>query len=65
VDAPRQAVERADNLVGETIERLEQSFASERGSLEKQWERGENVSTEELRQALQKYRSFFYRLLSL
>jgi hypothetical protein len=33
--------------------------------LEKQWDRGDNVSTEDLRVALQRYRSFFDRLLNL
>ena len=65
VDEPRKAVEEADALVAQMIKRLTEVFADERGSLEKQWDRGEQVSTEDLRQALQKYRSFFERLLAL
>jgi len=65
VDEPRGAVQRADELVAQAIQRLAQSFADERGRLEDQWGRGDNVNTEELRQALRKYRSFFHRLLSV
>lgn len=65
VDEPRRAVERADGLVAEAIKRLAESFANERAKLEKQWDRGGDVSTEDLRQALQRYRSFFSRLLSV
>lgn len=65
VDEPRHAVEEADHLVAEVIQKLAQTFARERGNLENQWNQGENVSTEDLRLALQRYRSFFDRLLSL
>jgi hypothetical protein len=65
VDEPRRAVERADELVAEVIKRLADSFAQERSRLEGQWGRGDNVSTEELRVALQHYRAFFDRLLSV
>jgi hypothetical protein len=65
VDEPRRAVERADELVAEVIKRLADSFAQERSGLEGQWGRGDNVSTEELRVALQRYRAFFDRLLSI
>jgi hypothetical protein len=64
VDEPRRAVEQADHLVAETMKRLAESFSKERSSLEAQWDRGEQVSTEDLRQALQRYRSFFNRLLA-
>jgi hypothetical protein len=63
VDDPRKAVEQADNLVAETMKRLAEIFSDERKNLETQWSRGENVSTEDLRQSLQRYRSFFNRLL--
>ena len=63
VDEPRKAVEQADALVSETIKRLADVFAEERTGLEKHWGRGENVSTEDLRIALKRYRSFFERLL--
>jgi hypothetical protein len=65
VDEPRAAVKEADELVAMAIKRLAESFAVERENLEKQWDRGDNVSTEDLRLALQKYRSFFQRLLSI
>jgi len=63
VDAPDGAVERADALVAELMQRLAQSFAQEREALESQL-RGEQASTEDLRVGLQRYRSFFERLLS-
>ena len=64
VDEPRQAVERADHLVAEVIKRVAEVFADERGKLEGQWSTGNQVDTEQLRLALQRYRSFFERLLS-
>lgn len=64
VDEPRRAVEDADNLVAQTMKRLAEMFAQERSRLEGQWDRGDKVSTEDLRVALQRYRSFFDRLLS-
>jgi hypothetical protein len=65
VDEPRKAVEDADSLVAATMKRLAEVFAEERQKLEHQWDRGDNVSTEDLRQALRRYRSFFSRLLSI
>lgn len=65
VDEPRRAVERADSLVAEVMKRLAESFANERAGLERQWDRGDNVTTEDLRVALQRYRSFFDRLLAV
>jgi hypothetical protein len=65
VDEPRRTVEDADKLVAAVMQRLAESFATERSGLEKQWDRGDNVSTEDLRVALQRYRSFFDRLLKL
>lgn len=65
VDDPRASVEKADQLVASTMKRLAEVFADERSRLEKEWAKGDNVSTEDLRQALKKYRSFFDRLLSL
>jgi predicted lipid-binding transport protein (Tim44 family) len=64
VDEPRQTVEQADELVAEVMKRLAEGFAAERERLEGQWGRGEDVSTEDLRIALQRYRGFFQRLLS-
>ena len=65
VDEPRRSVEQADNLVAETMKRLAEVFANERERLEKEWDRGGDVSTEDLRQALRRYRSFFGRLLAI
>ena len=65
VDEPRHAVEQADGLVASAMKRLAEVFAEERSKLEKQWDRGDNVSTEDLRVTLQRYRSFFHRLLSV
>ena len=65
VDEPRKAVEDADGLVAVAIKSLAESFANERDRLEAQWDRGDDVSTEDLRVALRRYRSFFERLLSL
>ncbi|HXD08478.1 MAG TPA: hypothetical protein VN653_00345 [Anaerolineales bacterium] len=63
VDEPRAAVQQADTLVSDVIDKIVRMFADERASLEGQWKQGDNVSTEDLRQALQHYRSFFNRLV--
>ena len=65
VDEPRRTVEDADKLVAAVMQRLAKVFTDERSSLEKQWDRGDSVSTEDLRVTLQRYRSFFDRLLKL
>jgi hypothetical protein len=65
VDEPRRAVEEADSLVAEAMKRLAENFATQRNALEQQWDHGDQVSTEDLRQALRSYRSFFQRLLSM
>src|SRR5437868_5540195 len=65
VDEPRRSVEQADALVAEVIKRLANGFAEERSKLEGQWGRGDDVSTEDLRVALRRYRSFFDRLLNV
>jgi hypothetical protein len=69
VDEPRPAVEKADQLVAELMQRLAQSFSEQRKNLEHQWEASEKtsdkISTEDLRVALTRYRSFFERLLSV
>ena len=63
VDEPRAAVQQADALVSEVIEQITQLFTNEHNSLEGQWNQGTDVSTEDLRKALQSYRSFFNRLV--
>jgi len=65
VDEPRRAVEHADSLVTDVMKRLADGFAGERTSLERQWDRGDNVTTEDLRVVLRRYRSFFDRLLTM
>ena len=65
VDEPRQAVRQADSLVAGAMKRLAEMFAAERAKLEGQWDRGDDVSTEDLRLALRRYRSFFGRFLSV
>jgi hypothetical protein len=65
VDEPHRAVEEADTLVAGTMKRLAEVFADERVTLEGQWARDESVSTEDLRLALRRYRSFFGRLLAV
>ena len=64
VDEPRESVAQADALVADLMQRLAASFSEERVRLESQWDRGDEVSTEDLRVALTRYRSFFDRLLS-
>jgi hypothetical protein len=65
VDEPREAVRQADELVANAIKRLADSFAEARAGLERQWDRGGDVSTEDLRVGLRRYRTFFQRLLSV
>jgi hypothetical protein len=63
VDDPRRAVEDANNLVDEVTSRIVETFTRARAKLEDQWSRGDDVTTEELRVVLQRYRSFFDSLL--
>lgn len=65
VDEPSRAVKEADGLVADVMRRLAEGFAHERSKLEDQWARQEKVSTEDLRLLLQRYRSFFDRLLDV
>jgi polyhydroxyalkanoate synthesis regulator phasin len=64
VDKPKQSVEQADELVADLMQQLAATFSEERERLEDQWASGDDVSTEDLRIALTRYRSFFGRLLS-
>ncbi len=64
VDDPRRAVQQADELVAELMQALAQTFSDERARLEGQWDTGGEASTEDLRVALRRYRSFFSRLLT-
>lgn len=65
VDNPRESVREADELVASMLKSVTMSFHNRRSSLEKEWNSGGNVSTEDLRLALKRYRSFFDRLLTL
>lgn len=65
VDEPKPSVEKADQLVDSVIQKLTQVFADERAKLERDWSTGGEASTEDLRQSLRRYRSFFDRLLSV
>ena len=65
VDDPGDSVKQADQLVDDLLQTMMSSFADRRGSLEKQWNGGAKASTEDLRIALQQYRSFFERLLTI
>ena len=65
VDDPRMAVKQADELVAGAMRRLAETFAEQRSGMERQWDRGDQVSTEDLRLALRKYRMFFQRLISV
>lgn len=65
VDDPRDSVKQADDLVADIIKNVTMNFADRRIGLEKQWNSGENISTEDMRQALKRYRAFFERLLTL
>jgi len=65
IDEPRKAVQQADHLVAIAMKRTAEIFAEERAQLERQWDRGDNVSTEDLRIAMRRYRSFFRRLLTV
>ena len=64
VDEPKACVQEADALVAGVIQQLATKFAEQRTSLEQQWGSGGEASTEDLRLALQQYRSFFQRLLA-
>ena len=65
IDEPRRSVAEADKLVGDVTERIARSFEDERTRLEEIWESGEDITTEDLRLTLQRYRAFFDRLLTI
>jgi hypothetical protein len=64
IDEPRQCVREADDLVGEVTTRISDRFSSARQDLEQRWDGGKEPTTEELRQAVQRYRDFFQRLVA-
>jgi hypothetical protein len=65
VDDPRECVHKADGLVSDVVDQLTAGFSEARSRLEEQWARGEEVSTEDLRLTLKRYREFFERLLAV
>lgn len=65
VDEPHKSIEQADQIVSDVIERIRDAFNAERDLLKTEWSNEDQVSTEDLRLALQRYRSFFTRLLSV
>jgi hypothetical protein len=65
IDEPRKAVRDADALVAAAVKEISEGFSDQRNQLEKQWNKGDEISTEDLRLALQRYRAFFSRLLSI
>ncbi len=65
VDEPRHSVEQADELVARVMKDMAETFSAERSKLERQWEQGDKISTEDLRLVLRRYRSFFDRFLSV
>jgi len=65
VDAPRESVEAADKLVADVTRQLTTVFADQQQQLESELEKSGTLSTEDLRLALRRYRSFFDRLLSM
>jgi len=65
VDDPNSSVKQADDLVAEAVERFEQALYNQRTELVEQWNNQDDISTEDLRIALQSYRSFLDRLLTI
>ncbi|MEV6392941.1 hypothetical protein [Nocardia xishanensis] len=62
VDDPKTAVARADDLVGDTIDKMISTYQQRKRELDER--RGDKSDTEDLRQALRGYRTFFDQLLS-
>lgn len=63
VDDPRKSVQDAHELVGEVMAKILEAYTKERERLQGQWSGPEQVSTEDLRNCLQRYRAFLSRLL--
>lgn len=64
VDQPQESVAAADKLVDDVVTTVTTRLGDQRRQLESQWQREEEVSTEQLRQSLQRYHALFDRLLS-
>lgn len=65
VDDPQRAVGAGDELVMQVMKTLAETFAKERAALEGRLGDSDDASTETLRVALLRYKSFFERLLSV
>jgi len=65
VDDPQEAVRAGDELVAQVIKSLAESFSEQRSVLEGELGQTDQSSTENLRLALRRYRSFFERLLNV
>ncbi len=63
VDQPCTAIEQADALVADAIERIQKLFTDRQNQLRDRWMQRDDASTEELRLALQEYRSFLNNIL--
>jgi len=64
VDDPQAAVRQADRLVADVMRSLSATFADHKQELEREWQHGSPSETEDLRQALRHYRTYFNRLLN-
>ncbi|HJV60334.1 MAG TPA: hypothetical protein VJ743_05270 [Albitalea sp.] len=64
VDDPQRAVRQADELVAQVMKNLAETFAGQRAHFEGEGA-ADGASTEAMRVALRRYRSFFQRLLAL
>jgi hypothetical protein len=65
VDNPEQAVDDAEALVSSVMDELVLGFRAQRERLEADRSNGEEISTDELRDAFRRYRDFFERLLQV
>ncbi|MCP2316299.1 hypothetical protein APR12_001636 [Nocardia amikacinitolerans] len=62
IDNPGEAVSHADNLVANTIDHLTAAYSEHRRALTTRW--SEDPDTEDLRNTLRAYRTFFNQLLT-
>ena len=65
VDDPRSAVQRADEVVSQSIQKIYERMNTQRSQLSERWQRNDSTSTEDLRVAFQNYRNFFRSLAGI
>ncbi len=65
VDEPHTSVKQAEALVAETVDKVTRMLSAQQSSLHESIDGREDITTEDLRIALQRYRSFFNRLLAI